>query len=58
MFMRNLTEKKLPILRTRAANLAPVSARLRQAEEAAIPGCAKMPEKWGWERRSFCALLA
>jgi hypothetical protein len=25
---------------------------------SAIPGCAKMPEKWGWERRSFCALLA
>ncbi len=24
----------------------------------AIPGCAKTPEKWGWERRSFCALLA
>jgi hypothetical protein len=28
------------------------------ASLAAIPGCAKMPEKWGWERRSFCALLA
>jgi PAS domain S-box-containing protein len=37
MFMRNLTEKKLPILRKRAANLEPVSSRLRQAEEELSP---------------------
>jgi len=31
--MGNLSEKKLPILRKRAANLEPVSSRLRPAEE-------------------------
>jgi hypothetical protein len=28
------------------------------ATAPAIPGCVKTSEKWGWERRSFCALLA
>jgi transposase-like protein len=32
-------------------------ARAGHQAQAAIPACGKKPVKWGWARRSFCALL-